>query len=54
MIIPINDIYSYYITHKGTDTLTVNKRYFEKYISFVLSDFIEFDNFISIKWLDLS
>ena len=54
MIIPINDIYSYYITHKCTDTLTVNKRYFEKYISFVLSDFIEFDNFISIKWLDLS
>ena len=54
MIIPINDIYSYYITHKGADTLTVNKKYFEKYISFVLSEFIEFDNFISIKWLDLS
>lgn len=52
MIIPVNDVYSYYLKNKNNG-LSINKKYFEKYITYILADNIEFDNFISIKWLDM-
>jgi|TARA_B110000093_G_scaffold182130_1_gene227935 hypothetical protein len=52
VLIPINEIYTFYIDKKNT-RLSVSKRYFEKYISSVLHEYSDFDGFISIQWLHL-
>jgi hypothetical protein len=50
LLIPFDEIYSYYIKSKQSK-FTISKRYFEKYLLVTLSEYIEFDNFISITWL---
>ena len=51
LLIPFDEIYSFYIKYKQTK-LTISKRYFEKYICVMLSEFIEFENFVSISWIE--
>jgi hypothetical protein len=51
LLIPFSELYSFYIKHKPSK-LTISKRYFEKYLYCELTEFIEFDTFISISWLD--
>ena len=52
-LVSIGDIYDYYVTFCNTKNnsvstkFVVSKRYFEKYVCSVLSDYIVFDNFIS-------
>jgi hypothetical protein len=50
LIIPFDEIYSYYIKNKQTK-FTISKRYFEKYLYATLAEFIEFDKFVSISWI---
>jgi hypothetical protein len=53
-LIPLDDIYNYYFNYctknKSISKFVVSKRYFEKYIYSILSEFIEFDKFISNSW----
>jgi hypothetical protein len=52
-LVSIGEIYDYYVTFCNTKNnsvstkFVVSKRYFEKYVCSVLSDYIVFDNFIS-------
>jgi len=38
------------IEHNNMKHIVVNKRYFEEYLKFSLSNYIVFDNFISTEW----
>ena len=53
-LIPFDEIYNYYVQfcnkNKPNSFLIVSKRYFEKYLCTFLSNYIEFDKFISNKW----
>jgi len=50
LLLAFDEIYAYYIKNKQTK-FTISKRYFEKYLYTVLSDFIEFDHFVSVSWI---
>lgn len=51
LLIPFDELYSFYIKQKQTK-LTISKRCFEKYLSSELGEFIEFDTFVSVSWLE--
>jgi hypothetical protein len=51
LLIPFSELYSFYIKHKPSK-LTISKRYFEKYLYAELSEFIEFNTFVSVSWLE--
>jgi hypothetical protein len=49
----VEDAYNFYLKYcrKNKREFIVNKRYFEKYIHHELGEYIEFDKFISSKWV---
>lgn len=49
LLIPFDEIYAFYIKNKSSKFI-ISKRYFEKYLYFMLADYIEFDNFVSVSW----
>ena len=49
LLISFDEIYEYYLKNRQSK-FTISKRYFEKYISTALCEFIEFDKFISSVW----
>ena len=48
-LISFDEMYDYYLKNRQTK-FTVSKRYFEKYVSANMIQFIEFDTFISSSW----
>ena len=48
-LISFDEMYEYYLKNRQTK-FTVSKRYFEKYVSANMAQFIEFDTFISSSW----
>jgi len=54
-LIFIDDIYNFYTKYyEYLDKILISKGYFEKYIKYKLSNFIEYNNFISINWFNSS
>ena len=48
-LISFDEMYEYYLKNRQIK-FTVSKRYFEKYVSAIMVQFIEFDTFISSAW----
>ena len=48
-LISFDEMYEYYLKNRQIK-FTVSKRYFEKYVSAIMVQFIEFDTFISSSW----
>ena len=49
------DIYNYYQTYCGGDLpikFIVSKRYFEKYLYYKFADYIVYEKFVKIEWID--
>jgi hypothetical protein len=53
LLIPFDEIYAYYIKHKQIK-FTISKLYFEKYLYSELSDYIQYDKFVSVSWVSNS
>lgn len=60
-LISFDDVYNYYCNYVFTNALSsnltnykfvVSKRYFEKYLYFKLSEYVVYEKFIEISWLD--
>ena len=47
LMIPFDTVYDYYLKNNDKNYFTISKCYIEKYICATLSEFIEFDKFIS-------
>ena len=50
LMIPFDTVYDYYLKNNDKNYFTISKCYIEKYICATLSEFIEFDKFISSSW----
>lgn len=54
VIISFDDLYQNYINYcHEKHFLIVNKKYFEKYVSYKLKDFVVFDTFIGSDWVNI-
>jgi len=53
LLIPFDEIYAYYVKHKQIK-FTISKLYFEKYLYFTLSEYIQYDKFVSFFWISSS
>jgi hypothetical protein len=54
-LISFDDIYNYYQTYCGGDLplkFIVSKRYFEKYLYYKFADYIVYEKFVKIEWID--
>ena len=53
-LISFDQIYNYYYEFcmKQSNKLIVGKRYFEKYLHYLLEDHIVYDQFIDLKWIN--
>jgi len=53
-LISFDEVYKYYCNYCNTTSIQfiVSKRYFEKYLYYKLSEYIVYDKFIEMTWLD--